>query len=241
MARSCCKSRNRATRPRRGPARRNTSARRSTSASVRGSRISLVSVRRRWSRRMSSWKAWRQSCGRSVAPISNLCGAYPRRADFRDRHLDRQDIVDEEDGAHVAPVLKPAELAGRPKGELADVEITCPLRRRGPRRLADRHPIGADRVQRPRHPAGAPLGNAGRGTLASTGSFPRSSARNAQVARVLPGRGLFPQWAPIASTAARALSPERTRGPSPVAINPLNPPALGSAGRGQNRCRSASG
>jgi hypothetical protein len=55
---------------------------------------------------MSSWKAWRQSCGRSVAPISNLCGAYPRRADFRDRHLDRQDIVDEEDGAHVAPVLK---------------------------------------------------------------------------------------------------------------------------------------
>jgi hypothetical protein len=30
------------------------------------------------------------------------------------------------------------------------------------------------------------------GTLASTGSFPRSSARNAQVARVLPGRGLFP-------------------------------------------------
>jgi hypothetical protein len=36
---------------------------------------------------MSSWKARRQSCGRSVAPISNLCGAYPRRADFRDRAI----------------------------------------------------------------------------------------------------------------------------------------------------------
>src|ERR1700731_593943 len=77
------------------------------------------------------------------------------------RGLNRQQIVNEEDGFDIRTLLQPGEIARDPERKLTDVEITRALRQSGGRRAAEGKAVPADPSQNsgramgtsPRNPA----------------------------------------------------------------------------------------
>src|ERR1700730_13302977 len=63
------------------------------------------------------------------------------------RGLDRQQIVNEEDGFDIRALLQPGEIARDPERELTDVEIARPLWQSGGRRAAEGKAVLADPSQ----------------------------------------------------------------------------------------------
>src|SRR3984893_2323238 len=63
------------------------------------------------------------------------------------RGLNRQQIVNEEDGFDIRTLLQPGEIARDPERKLTDVEITRALRQSGGRRAAEGKAVPADPSQ----------------------------------------------------------------------------------------------
>src|SRR6202023_3941000 len=61
--------------------------------------------------------------------------------------LDRQQIVNEEDGFDIRALIQPGEIARDPERELTDVEIARPLRQSGDRRATEGQPVPSDPSQ----------------------------------------------------------------------------------------------
>src|ERR1700731_3169334 len=72
------------------------------------------------------------------------------------RGLDRQQIVNEEDGFDIRALLQPGEIAPDPERELTDIEIARPLRQSSGRRSAEGKAVLADPSQNACRAMGTP-------------------------------------------------------------------------------------
>src|ERR1700730_7667922 len=80
--------------------------------------------------------------------------------------LDRQQIVNEEDGFDIRALPQPGKIARDPQRELTDVEIARPLRQSGDRRAAEGKAVRAD----PSQNSGRAMGTSPRNPVNSGGS-----------------------------------------------------------------------